>query len=466
MGERAESFHGTRREEISEIKVEASGDVMDATEVVDVIIVGAGIAGLAAARALAEAGKQVLVLEARDRIGGRLLTVHAGGEQTPIELGAEFVHGRPPELLALLDEAALDYYEIGGTPWRYAYGVLRPAGTDDWAAFSLLDELEQEEDQTFDEFLATRRPPEAVARRVRQYVEGFNAADASRIGTLALARQQAAEKAIEGDSSYRLSRGYSRLADYLCEQAQAAGAQLLLETPVERVEWRPGQVAVTAAGKQFAARSSVITLPLGVLQARVVQFAPEPVAALEAAGKLASGTVQRIVLRFRSRFWETAAPQLQFLFTGNELPSTWWTTAPHPSPLLVGWLGGPRALALSSPDELLRTALRSLERIFSLAVGALDQELIDWHLHDWQQDKWSQGAYSYALKGGSQAPDALAIPVEGTLFFAGEHTDTTRHLGTVHGALRSGLRAARQVLQQHSHTSSNSSPTMQQPSFE
>ena len=138
---------------------------------------------------------------------------------------------------------------------------------------------------------------------------------------------------------------------------------------------------------------------------------------------------------------------MRFLFTDGEMPSTWWTTAPHESPLLTGWVGGPRALLISSPEELLRSGLRSLERIFAVGPHALDAELVDGHLHDWQCDPWSLGAYSYPLKGGSRAADALAEPIEETLFFAGEHTDVTGHPGTVHGALRSGLRAARQILE-------------------
>jgi monoamine oxidase len=97
---------------------------------------------------------------------------------------------------------------------------------------------------------------------------------------------------------------------------------------------------------------------------------------------------------------------------------------------------------------LVDSGLRSLERIFSLPAEGLGTELLGWHTHDWQLDPYSRGAYSYAPKGASEASALLATPVEGTLFFAGEHTDTTGHPGTVHGALRSGLRAAAQVLNQ------------------
>jgi monoamine oxidase len=410
----------------------------------DCVVLGAGVAGLAAARRVAEAGRRVVVLEARERVGGRLLTLYPEGEETPVELGAEFVHGRPAELLALLDEAGLKYYETAGEQMRFEGGVLRRQGEEDGGFFALLEELsERAEDQTFDAFLAARGAPAADARRARQYVEGFNAADASRIGTRGLARQQAAEDAIEGDRAARLSGGYAGLAAYLRGRVEAAGGLVRVGAPVASVGWAAGRASVeTVGGERFGGRAVVVALPLGVLQAGSVRFSPEPVEALEAAGKLAAGAVQRLVLRFRERFW---AEGMRFLFTADEMPSTWWTTAPHGSGVLTGWVGGPWSLAMDA-EGLLRSGLRSLERVFSLGVGALDRELLGWHTHDWQLDPYSLGAYSYAPAGAAGAAAEMAVPVEGTVFFAGEHTDVTGHPGTVHGALRSGLRAGEQVL--------------------
>ncbi len=114
--------------------------------------------------------------------------------------------------------------------------------------------------------------------------------------------------------------------------------------------------------------------------------------------------------------------------------------------MLVGWVGGPKADAVSNAEQFLAQALRSLERIFSLAPQSLDAELRNWYLHDWQSDPYTLGAYSYAPVGAVDCSAEMANPVENTLFFAGEHTDITGHWGTVHGALRSGLRAAKQLL--------------------
>ncbi len=187
----------------------------------------------------------------------------------------------------------------------------------------------------------------------------------------------------------------------------------------------------------------VCALPLGVLQSSAVTFRPEPQAAVLAAESLRAGMVQRMVLQFRSRLWAREHEQMHFLFAQGQHPPTYWTTALRPSPLLTCWGGGPRALETPGKQALTSAALGSLGRIFGCD---LSHELAAAHMHDWQADPYSQGAYSYAPAGAADAAGLLAQPVEGTLFFAGEHTDTTGHPGTVHGALRSGFRAARQAL--------------------
>ncbi len=408
----------------------------------DSIVVGAGIAGLAAARALAEAGRRVLILEAGDRIGGRMDTRRVPGLDAPVELGAEFIHGRPPELLALLAEAGLHTYEAEGEQVCFLDGRLGGC-PDDGGAWSLLDGMAEETmDLTCEAYLARSGASEADKARIRDYVEGFNAADSTRIGIRGLARQQAAEDAIEGGRNARVTAGYGALAEYVRGRAVAAGAELLLDTPVSVVEWQPGTVTVTANGRHRRARRLVCAVPLGVLQARAVRFLPEPQAALRAAASLDPGTVQRMVLQLRARPWTARHPRMHFLFAQGEHPPTYWTTAPRQTPLLTCWTGGPRALRTPGVAALERSARASLARIFGTAP-----EVERAHFHDWMADPCTRGAYSWAPAGAADAAAALAEPVEGTLHFAGEHTDITGHPGTVHGALRSGLRAARQALE-------------------
>ena len=157
------------------------------------------------------------------------------------------------------------------------------------------------------------------------------------------------------------------------------------------------------------------------------------------------GTATRITLVFRERFWEAAVPNLSFLFALENTPPTWWTSAPNPSPALTGWLAGPRALRAATGAALKDQALTTLATVFKR--NDLPALLTSFHTHDWQADPYSLGAYSYAPAGALTASDDLAVPVENTLYFAGEHTDTTGHWGTVHAALRSGQRAAAQILE-------------------
>jgi monoamine oxidase len=415
----------------------------------DVLILGAGVAGLAAAGELASGGKHVTLLEARDRIGGRIFTLHPEESSSPVELGAEFVHGHPPELLSRVRDAHIALEEINGTDACFRDGKLSACPEHD--SFALLDELAgfvaRDGDISFDEFLARRQPGTEAAAQARSFVEGFNAADARRIGIAALARQQQAEEEIDGDRSSRPLNGYDALPRHLAGQAEHAGASILLRSPVVSLQWKPGSVtARTASGEVFSAHKSIITLPLGVLKARGVSFDPEPARVLAAADRMEAGSVRRLVLLFRTAFWKQKMPSMRFLFAPGMTPPTYWTQHPRDIPVLVAWLGGPSADVIHDPAQVPAQALRSLEKIFSLAQHSLDAELRNSYQHDWQDDPWTRGAYSYAPVGAADCSVQMAEPVENTLFFAGEHTDITGHWGTVHGALRSGLRAARQVL--------------------
>ena len=241
------------------------------------LIVGAGVAGLSAAAELASAGHAVTVLEARDRIGGRIFTLHPDDSDAPVELGAEFVHGRPPELLRLLDDAGATLQSVEGVDAGYMHGSLSRFPQD--AAFDLLEQLtdcvRRAGDMSFQQFLERRRPSEEDAVRARSFVEGFNAADARRIGIAALARQQQAEDKIDGDQSSRSIHGYDILPGYLARRAEQAGARILLRSPITSLEWEAGSVTIhTAEGASFPATKAILTLPLGVLKARSVAFHP------------------------------------------------------------------------------------------------------------------------------------------------------------------------------------------------
>jgi monoamine oxidase len=429
--------------------------------VAQVIVLGAGMAGLTAARALAERGVRVLVLEARERVGGRVSSKQADG--TTVELGAEFVHGRVPELWALIDEAGLETVERDGTVLRAEPdGGLEEDDPQDHAMFKTLEELREHEgpDESFADYIAGKPMASEDREALVGYVEGFNAADAQRIGIKGLAAQQAAEDATEGDRIWHVRGGYAQLAEYLAARVKELGGEIRLGKVVRSIAWEAGSVRVTTgAGVVYAARQCIVTLPLGVLQqvnSGGIEMIPEP-RAVPAARRLAMGNVVRFSMVFR-RCWWTDAPvaiapeklrELSFLFTFAETPAVWWT--PHPEPgraELTGWIGGPRSATLQgrTAEELGAEACRVLAKVFGLGEEDVRRELLSTHTHDWAGDPFSLGAYSYIPAGALDAPRAMTEPAENTLFFAGEHTDITGHWGTVHAAMRSGLRAAEQVL--------------------
>jgi monoamine oxidase len=426
-----------------------------------VIVIGAGMAGLTAARALAEAGRSVTLLEAGNRVGGRILTIREGGEV--IELGAEFVHGKPPELWSLIEEAGLETYELGGPTLSYEDGKLRAEEqeeTEEDQRMQLLNRLETRNgpDISFADYLVEQNVTGDRRQEAIGYVEGFNAADHRIIGVASLGMQQAAEDAIEGDRMFRIRAGYDRLPEFLAEKLTAAGCSIVLNTLVERIEWSSGRVRVEAnrigSPVVHEAAQAVVALPLGVLQKHAVEFVPVPDPVHESR-RLRMGCVRRFTLLFRERFWTAqptdrreASANFSFLFAFESMPPVWWTPLPATSNSITGWVGGPRSevFANLSADELGRLACETLAPIFSLPQDEIRRQLIGCFTHDWQRDGLFYGAYSYVSAGALDACSKMTIPADNTLFFAGEHTDTTGHWGTVHAAIRSGLRAAGQIL--------------------
>ncbi len=424
------------------------------TEVFQTIVVGAGVAGLAAAATLAEAGRRVAVVEARDRVGGRIYTLPAAlPGNLPVELGAEFVHGLPEELIALVDQAALARFELDGESRRFhvegGIGQPEPLG-DQREVHQLFDELghthlaTDSPDLSFSEFVARRGTSAEAAAWATNYVEGFNAAEADRISVRSLAKQQAAEDEISGDRLFRVLEGYARVPEFLLHRFREAGGELFQSLPVRSITWQPRRVELaTHSDRSFLADTAIVTLPLGVLHAGSVVFQPQPTAIFQAANRLAMGTAARVVYEFAKQL--DGLQGLSFLFAPGAAPPTWWTTSPKPGSMVTGWMAGGKAKNLDIAS-LPETGLQTLSAILGSPLSELRENLVTWHMHDWQSDPFSLGAYTYVLRGGIDASDQLSLPVEQTLFFAGEHTDTSGHWGTVHGALRSGYRAARQVL--------------------
>jgi monoamine oxidase len=431
-----------------------------------VVVIGAGAAGLAAARALHEAGIDVEVLEARDRIGGRVLTLTDSHTTRPIELGAEFIHGQAPALQQLLDDAHLASADVCGTRWKATPSGLRLL-TGFWErldrAMRLLDS-KSTRDRSFEEVLRQRPGGRRLAAErtlARQYVEGFHAADPSLISALALAEGGSPGDDVRERRLARVVEGYDRVIAWL---AEPLSSHIALSSIVTSVQWKRRRVAIgIARRKPMTARAAVITVPLGVLKAPpdrrgAIAFEPPLRSKEPALAQLAVGAVVRVVLRLNDRFWaderfarthaKEGVERMSFLHTSDRDFPTWWTTYPFTAPLIVGWCGGPRARrVLEQPSSAITDcAIDALARQCGITRRRMRSMVEAAWMHDWVHDPFARGAYSYSMVGGLDAPAALARPLAGTLFFAGEATDSEGATGTVHGAIASGRRAARQLL--------------------
>ena len=434
----------------------------------DIIVLGAGIAGLATAEILGNAGLHVAVIEARERVGGRIYSLPGLTPEHTIELGAEFVHGKPKLLDDYLQSHHLPLYETDGRSYCMGAKGLEPCGEPGLDLFGKLDKLNLDDfpDESFETTLQRRfaDSPEEEKRWARGFVQGFHAADPSRISTHSIMVDNRAEEETDGLRGFHIAGGYSRLVETLCT-GLAPRVELLTSTTVVSVDWSKDLVAVQARRGlaemlMFEAPRVVITLPLGVLQQRpptpgAVRFEPELTEKRDALSKLAMGAAVRLTLQFDSMFWQDPAvmgkgvlPDLHFLFTRDPVFPTFWSARPLRIPVLVAWAGGAFAeskLGRRQPEREME-AVAALARIFSIPEALLRSKLVRSYFRDWQNDPFSRGAYSYVLAGGMGAQDDLARPLRNRLFFAGEATQSDGHHATVHGAFASGPRAAQEIL--------------------
>jgi monoamine oxidase len=432
----------------------------------DVVVIGAGAAGLAAAARLAEGGRSVLLLDARDRVGGRVDTRHEPGLSVPVELGAEFIHGEARATRRWLAKAGRPTPELPESHWRSVDGRLERQGgffEDIQRAFRRNERLATD-DMSFAQFLEVTLKDElsthARAAALRM-AEGFDAADTTRASARPIVQEWTNESFIDSAQS-RVEGGYRELLAELVQALPAVSCKIQLQTVVHKVTWETGSVEVEGRflGKPFVviAPRAVIAVPLGVLQAPAgepghIAFDPPLTTKTQALGGLESGPVIKLMLRFRSAFWEQigngAYRDATFFHAEGQPFSVFWTQLPLHAPLLVAWAGGAPVARLDSSgnvEELVQLALQSLDAMFGKQWDVAD-ELEAVYYHDWQRDPFARGAYSYVAVGGGTARAELAAPLESTLFFAGEATDDAGEAATVTGAIQSGERAAGEVLE-------------------
>jgi monoamine oxidase len=415
-----------------------------------VLIVGAGIAGLTAARELLKEQRKVIILEALNRPGGRIHTISDTDFALPVELGAEFIHGKAEHTFRLIKEYGLEFNRVKGAFYTARHRSLEKNYEiieDDKVFEEKLKE--QEEDITVNEFLSRHFSGlkyQDLADSVRKFVEGYDAADPDHASILALKKEWLGEDWQE----YRIAGGYIELINEIMNEVKDRGGIIRLGTRVNEIHWGEGSVTIkTDTNEIFRGEKVIVTLPLGSLLHGGTKFYPDLREKFSAGEKLGFGSVIKIVMQFSEAFWKEKKEwkDIAFIFS-NELIPTWWTQLPDQAPILTGWLGGPPAQVRESDtdESLLEKALISLSSIFEMDVGRLRAMLVKYHLMKWTANSFSHGAYTYATVNAHHFVNELRSPVKDTIYFAGEGFYWGENTGTVEAAIVSAFDCIKMIL--------------------
>ncbi|WP_430869166.1 flavin monoamine oxidase family protein [Demequina aurantiaca] len=425
----------------------------------DTLVIGAGVAGLTAARLLTQAGRRVVVLEARDRVGGRVWTERTDGMVT--DLGASWIHGIDDSPVAAAAgafgmrtvEFTVGGYQSDSRPIAY-YG---PDGAklDDAATRGFVDDIHALDaalveviaasavnasyrDVTDDALAALGWADDRV-QRVREYLEHRSEEQyGARIEDLAAHGLD--DDQIAGDEVV-FPDGYDHLPAGLAD-----GLDVRLEHIVSCVQWTADGVAVVTDRGRFAAASAVVTVPVGVLQSKDFDIQPplpDPVAG--ALSRLAMNDFEKVFLRFPTKFWDRDVYAIRQQGPEGRWWHSWYDlTALHGTPALLTFAAGPGATGTRGWDEsrVVNSVMAQLRRLYGdRAVAPTSVNITDWHA-----DPFARGSYAYMTVGSTTADhDALATPIGGVLHLAGEAT-WTDDPATVTAALLSGHRAAQNIL--------------------
>jgi monoamine oxidase len=415
-----------------------------------ILIIGAGAAGLMAAKELSANNQNVTILEASNRIGGRIYTLYNDSFIKPVEVGAEFIHGNLHVTRQLLNEANIPVNIVKGEMMRIENGERKKQNGSDGGWDELMKRMQHlKNDMTVADFLTNYFSDEkysSLRRSVQGFAEGFDLADISQASVFALRNEWMHE---EGEQ-FRVGGGYQKLVNHLLNLCKANGCTIHTSCIAKEIYWKKNEVKVVAANdKFFESNKVIITVPLGVLQAELnskasITFTPSIYDFFSAAKLVGYGTVIKIFLQFNDIFWDKNAG---FILSNETIP-TWWTQLPDPYPLLTGWLNGTKMKKLKSTDteSIFEESLHSLSSIFKIENRGLKEKLTAWKIVDWSSDPFALGAYSFDKIETATARNILNTPIQETIFFAGEALYEGESPGTVEAALVSGREVAEKVI--------------------
>jgi monoamine oxidase len=416
-------------------------------QVENIIVIGAGAAGLIAARELGRAGKRVTILEAL-RCGGRIHPLPSAEFGYPAEGGAEFVHGEAPVTHRLLREAGLSTLPLQGARWnveKAAFSLRDPSDSRTDHLHQVLTGLRS--DMTVAEFLQQHfAGPEYSRLRysIIRRVESYDAADPRRASVLAVR-----DEWMDGGRSTRIAGGYDALVDFLLSECRKTGVTIRLGSATAIEASDGGGVVLYANGDPNECDAVILTVPIPLLT-EIVLPGPEREKAA-AAANIGFGNIIKILLRFETRWWvenRKDLADLTFLLSDAIIP-VWWTQHPADLPVLTGWFGGPKteAMAHFDEDELIEAGIASLAEIFDLDPKQLTRNLVTARAINWAKDPFARGAYSYATPEARNAKSALARLDGRPFLFSGEALYRGPDMGTVEAALANGLETAQTILE-------------------